>query len=357
MANLILLLAIVLIFAILLMLFRIQRLVSVAKGEHKEKVDGLNNLNANLMWILPLVGTIAAIWYSGEATKYFLPEAASVHGKKTDDLFWFSTGVIILMFLITNTALFYFAYRYRYKKDRKASFFPENNKLEIAWTITPAVILTVLVFYGNKVWWDIMGNPPKDAEVVEIVGQQFAWKTRYPGKDKKLGTYDFRLIDPVNELGINFENKESDDDFVSGKVVIPANRPVLFKIRAKDVLHSVFAPHFRLKMDAVPGMPTQFHFTPTKTTAQMRAELNNPEFNFEIACTEICGKGHYSMRLLVEVLEENEYQKWYASQEPFLKQNPDYVDRGLKWLQKKKNVANKREDSKEDKKTAQAKLD
>jgi len=358
MANLILLLAIVLIFAILLMLFRIQRLVSVAKGEHKEKVDGLNNLNANLMWILPLVGTIAAIWYSGEATKYFLPEAASIHGKKTDDLFWFSTGVIILMFLITNTALFYFAYRYRYKKGRKASFFPENNKLEIAWTITPAVILTVLVFYGNKVWWDIMGDPPKDAEVVEIVGQQFAWKTRYPGKDKKLGTYDFRLIDPVNELGINFENKESDDDFVSGKVVIPANRPVLFKIRAKDVLHSVFAPHFRLKMDAVPGMPTQFHFTPTKTTAQMRAELNNPEFNFEIACTEICGKGHYSMRLLVEVLEENEYQKWYASQEPFLKQNPDYVNRGLKWLQKKKNVANKREeDSKEDKTTAQAKLD
>lgn len=355
MANLILGLAIVLIFAILLMLFRIQRLVSVAKGEHKEKVDGFNNLNANLMWILPLAGAIAAIWYSGEAAKHFLPEAASIHGKQTDNLFWFSHVVIILMFVITNAALFYFAFRYRYKKGNKATFFPENNKLEIAWTITPAIILTLLVFYGNKVWWDIMGTPPKNAEVVEIVGQQFAWKTRYPGKDKKLGNYDFRLIDPVNELGINFENKESSDDFVSGKLVLPANRPVLFKIRAKDVLHSVFAPHFRLKMDAVPGMPTQFHFTPTKTTAQMRSELNNPDFNFEIACTEICGKGHYSMRLLVEVVEEAEYQKWYASQEPFLKQNPDYAGRGLRWLRKKKNLANK--NKKEDKTTAHAKID
>ncbi|WP_299458899.1 cytochrome c oxidase subunit II [uncultured Microscilla sp.] len=353
MANLILGLAIVLIFVILLMLFRIQRLVSVAKGEHKEKVDGFNNLNANLMWIFPLIGVIAAIWYSGEAAKNFLPEASSIHGQQTDSLFWFSTAVILLMFVITNAALFYFAFRYRYKKENKASFFPENHKLEIAWTITPAIILTILVFYGNKVWWDIMGEVPKDAEVVEIVGQQFAWKTRYPGKDKKMGNYDYRLIDATNDLGIDFGHKDANDDFVSGKLVLPVNRPILFKIRAKDVLHSVFAPHFRLKMDAVPGMPTQFHFTPTKTTAQMRSELGNPKFNYEIACTEICGKGHYSMRLLVEVVEEAEYKKWYASQSPFLKDNPEYKGRDLKWLRKKKNFASK----KQEEKTAHAKID
>lgn len=357
MANLILGLAIVLIFVILLMLFRIQRLVSVAKGEHKEKVDGFNNLNANLMWFLPLAGVIAAIWYSGEAAKNFLPEASSIHGKQTDDLFWFSTAVILLMFVITNGALFYFAFRYRYKKENKASFFPDNHKLEIAWTITPAIILTILVFYGNKVWWNIMAEPSEDIrkteEVVEIVGQQFAWKVRYPGIDRKMGNYDFRLIDATNELGIDFGHKNSEDDFVSGKLVLPVNHPILFKIRAKDVLHSVYAPHFRLKMDAVPGMPTQFRFTPTKTTTQMRSELGNPKFNYEIACAEICGKGHYSMRLLVEVVEKDVYQKWYASQSPFLKDNPEYKGRDMRWLRKKKNFANK----KHEEKTAHAKID
>jgi cytochrome c oxidase subunit 2 len=108
---------------------------------------------------------------------------------------------------------------------------------------------------------------------------------------------------------------------------IPKGKEVHLKIRAKDVLHSVFLPHFRVKMDAVPGMYTNFKFIPTKSTADMRNETGNPNFNYEMACTEICGKGHFSMRFLVVVDEPEDFEKWKAAQEPWLKQNPDYLSK------------------------------
>ncbi|NJM26796.1 MAG: hypothetical protein HC859_16305, partial [Bacteroidia bacterium] len=113
------------------------------------------------------------------------------------------------------------------------------------------------------------------------------------------------------------------DDFKSLELHLPKGKEILLKIRAKDVLHSVFLPHFRVKMDAVPGMPTQFKFIATKSTEDMRAETGNPNFNYELACTEICGRGHFSMRMVVVVEEEAAYEKWKASQEAWLKQNPD----------------------------------
>jgi len=141
-----------------------------------------------------------------------------------------------------------------------------------------------------------------------------------------LGKYDFRLIDAVNEFGLNLrDDKNTYDDFKSGTLYLPKGREVLLKIRAKDVLHSVFLPHFRVKMDAVPGMVTQFKFTPTKSTEDMRSETGNPNFNYELACTEICGKGHFSMRFPVVVMEAAEFDKWMASQDSWLKQNPDYM--------------------------------
>jgi cytochrome c oxidase subunit 2 len=100
---------------------------------------------------------------------------------------------------------------------------------------------------------------------------------------------------------------------------------VLLKIRAKDVLHSVYLPHFRVKMDAVPGMTTQFKFKATKTTQEMRDELGNPAFNYELACAEICGQGHFSMRMEVVVDDEETFEKWKKGQEAWLKQNPDYL--------------------------------
>ena len=339
-------LAAILILSILFLLFRIQSLVTIVKGSH-QKVGMSNKVNGALMLIVPIILLALTVWYSPIAAESFLPEASSEHGLVTDRLFWTSITVVSIMFLITNAGLFWFAYKYQYKEGRQASFFHDNTRLEVFWTIVPAVIMALLVFFGWKAWSDIMVEPPKEAIKVEIMGKQFAWQVRYPGKDKEFGNHDFRLIDDVagNEFGIDFEDKNSEDDFIARELYIPKGKPVLFKIRARDVLHSVFAPHFRVKMDAVPGMPTQFHFVPTKTTEEMRTELNNPEFNYELACTEICGRGHFAMKFIIVVVEPNEYNKWVAEQTPFLESNPQFKGKGLSDL-RKKNLAKKKAEEK-----------
>ena len=182
-------------------------------------------------------------------------------------------------------------------------------------------MLTVLVASGLKVWSDITSKPPEDAEVIEVFGQQFAWVPRYTGADNRLGNFDYRKISNDNKLGVDFADESALDDFIPREIHLPKGKTVHFKIRARDVLHSVYAPHFRLKMDAVPGMPTSFHFVPTKTTAEMRIETGNPEFNYELACAEVCGKGHFAMRLLIVVDEPADYEKWKAEQTSLIAQN------------------------------------
>jgi cytochrome c oxidase subunit 2 len=318
------------------MVYRIQTLVSVVKGSDRKIASGSNKVNA-ILFLVFLVGSGALMfWYSvKEFDNYQLP-VASEHGVITDELFWITMAVTGVVFLITHVLLFVFPYKYQYKEGRKAAFYPENHKLELIWTAVPGVVMAGLVISGWMAWSDITAPAPEKAHVVEIMGYQFAWDVRYPGKDNVLGDYDYRLINASNSHGVDFTDKNSIDDFPSPKVVIPKGEPVLFKIRARDVLHSVFAPHMRLKMDAVPGMPTRFWFVPTKTTAEMRAELNDPEFEYEIACTEICGRGHFSMKKIIEVVEPAEYQKWLAEQKSFLQQNPSLAE-GLKT--EKKEIA------------------
>jgi cytochrome c oxidase subunit 2 len=136
------------------------------------------------------------------------------------------------------------------------------------------------------------------------------------------------MIDASNEFGLDLSDKNTFDDFKSLELHLPKGKEIQLKIRAKDVLHSVFLPHFRLKMDAVPGMHTTFKFVATKSTADMREETGNPNFNYEMACTEICGRGHFSMKFPVFVHDTVEdYEKWMASQEAWLKQNPEYLQR------------------------------
>lgn len=317
---------VILVIAILLTIFRIQTLVSVAKSsEKKTKAPSGNNTNALLFLLFLVVSFIAMFWYSiKEFDNYQLP-IASEHGVVTDQLFWVTMAITGVVFLITHVLLFWFSYRYKFQESKRAYFFPHNDRLEVIWTIVPALVLTVLVISGWQAWSDITSKAPDDAEEVEIMGYQFAWRVRYPGMDNNLGNYDFRLIDAENEFGMDFSDKASFDDFTPRDMVLPKGKPVLLRIRARDVLHSVFAPHFRLKMDAVPGMPTQFWFVPTKTTEEMRVETGNPDFTYEIACTEICGRGHFSMRLQVVVLEPEEYEKWKSEQQPWLANKPDYL--------------------------------
>ncbi|HEY0654769.1 MAG TPA: cytochrome c oxidase subunit II transmembrane domain-containing protein [Chryseosolibacter sp.] len=328
--SLIIGLGIVLILVILYMIFRVGNLVSIAKGEKNDRSDSSNSLNAALFIVFMVVSLGVFFWYSYAYFEDYTLPIASVHGAHTDSLFWITMGVTVIAFTIISIVMFIFIYQYRYDPNRKAKFYPDNHYLELAWTIIPAIVLAVLIFTGLRAWNDITSPASKEAEVIEVMGQQFAWVIRYPGvKDNTLGGYNYKNITAVNEFGLDLTDKNTFDDVKSLELHIPKGKEVLLKIRAKDVLHSVFLPHFRVKMDAVPGMTTQFKFVATKTTQEMRDELGNQNFNYELACTEICGRGHFSMRMPVVVHEVEEFEAWKKGQTPWLKQtldnDPDYI--------------------------------
>jgi cytochrome c oxidase subunit 2 len=320
-------LGVVLVLAILYMIFRIGNLVEVVKPKTGEEEDVSNGLHGYIFMFF-LIGSLALFfWYSyAHIDKYELP-VASVHGVITDNLFWITMAITVFAFVLISIVMFWFTFKYRYNRNRRAEFLPDNHYLELTWTIIPAIVLTLLIFKGLGAWNDITNPASKEAEIIEVIGQQFAWTARYPGvKDNELGSFDFKLIDASNEFGLDLTDKNSFDDFKSLELHLPPNKEILLKIRAKDVLHSVFLPHFRVKMDAVPGMQTHFKFTVTKSTSEMRTETGNANFNYEMACTEICGKGHFSMKFPVFVHDTQEdYDKWKASQESWLKQNPEYM--------------------------------
>jgi len=340
MTLLIVALAIVFIVLTVLVISKTQTLLKGVKGETEQNgdvVDSANNINAIglfIFWILSVIGVFWSFFY---AKKDFLmafgdiPSASSVHGKETDYWFWFGMAVVTASFLIVNSVLFYFPLKYRYNKNRKAHFYPHNNTLEIVWTLIPAVIMAGLVFTGLRVWNKVMSDAPKDAEIIEIMGKQFGWQVRYGGVENgKLGNYNYKLIDDAagNEFGLDFTDENSFDDFTnSSELHIPKGKPVLLKIRARDVLHSVFIPHMRVKMDAVPGMPTKFWFIADKSTADMKAELGNPDFKYEIACTEVCGRSHFAMKLILVVDEPADYEKWKKEQKSLLATKPEFLEK------------------------------
>jgi len=318
-------LGIVLVVLVLGLMYKVTTMLAVVTNKKEGPESRSNDINGILMLVF-LIVFFGAGWYSAYA--YFdeinIP-VASEHGVITDYMFWVTMVITGIAFVVTHILLFYYAFKYRYKKEAKATFYPDNHKVELIWTIIPAIVLTILVLYGLKVWTDITSKAPAESEVIEIMGMQFAWKTRYPGADNELGNYDYRKIDAANMFGMDMTDKNSFDDFTPRELHVPKGKPVLFKIRARDVLHSVYIPAFRLKMDAVPGMPTKFWFVPTKSTAEMRAETGNPDFNYELACAEICGNGHFTMRLIVVVDEPADYEKWKKEQKTWLSNNPEYM--------------------------------
>lgn len=284
-----------------------------------------NAVNGALFMMFLIVGLIAAMVSSGAyADQMILTfNAASEHGVEIDRMFWNTMYVSLFVTILTNVLLFYFSWRYRGREGKKAYFYPHNNTLELIWTAVPAVVLTILVFDGVGVWHDIMGRelPKDDPKVMEyeVTGQQFAWTVRYPGADMDFGDVGVRYIDMAssNTLGFNFEDKRGHDDFIAQEIHVPVGYTVNMRIRSQDVLHSATLAHFRVKMDAVPGMPTNFMFKPTITTKEMREKTNNPEFNYEMSCQQICGGGHWNMRRVVVVEEYDEWKVWAEKQRPF----------------------------------------
>lgn len=319
---------IILLLVILLVLFRIGKMVGIVKGKDQQSVGTSNKVNGALMMVFMIVMFGLFFWYSIVYFEDYTLPLASEHGAATDDMFWMTMWVTGFIFVLTSVLLFYFSWRYQHKEDSEAKFYPDNTRLEVMWTIVPAIVLAGLVFTGLRTWNDITSEASEDAEVVEIMGYQFGWGLRYPGvKDNELGDYNYQLIDASNQWGMDLTDENSYDDFTPTEMHIPKGKEILFKIRAKDVLHSVFAPHFRLKMDAVPGMPTHFKFVANKTTKEMQEELGDPDFEYFITCTEVCGRGHFSMKIRLVVDEPAEYEEWKASQTTWLKLYPEYLDR------------------------------
>ncbi|MEX1119134.1 MAG: cytochrome c oxidase subunit II [Terrimicrobiaceae bacterium] len=232
---------------------------------------------------------------------YWAPENVTVGGKKIDVLlniiFWLTFAV----FVATQTVYIYYLIKYRRRPGVKAHYSHGNNFLEIIWTSIPTVIFLVLAIVSNRVWFEIHSDPPADALKVNISSYQYGWDMRYAGADGQLGRIDVKQIGMENKFGLGKDDATAADDFTAMELVIPANRPVHIYLNARDVIHSFYVPQFRLYQDAVPG----------RTITWVWFEVIRPG-NFELACSQLCGVGHYNMKAPIRVLPPEEFDKWYA---------------------------------------------
>jgi cytochrome c oxidase subunit 2 len=304
-------------FLIVFQIAKANEYVSVLKGE-KKTFEQNNRINGFMMIIFLVLGLIGVYWCNEMFRGRILGEAASDHGQKIDSMLYITLAITGVVFVLTQILLFWFAFKYQYSEKRKAYYYPHNNKLEVIWTVIPAIFLTVLVGFGLYYWFKITGEAPKDSLQVEITGKQFEWIARYPGKDKVFGKKYFRNIDDQNNnrLGLIWTDKAAQDDIVVGgaEIYIVKGKPVHIIINSRDVVHDVGLAPFRMKMDAVPGTPTSMWFTPLYTSEEMKQKTGNPDFEYEISCDQMCGKGHFSMKGVIHVVTQSEFILWMAKQ-------------------------------------------
>ena len=347
---------VILIFSVLILIsiaiWQVTKIFELSQGKKvytQVADDSDNNWNGKLMFgfLFFIYGiTIFSFLSYGDV---LLPDAASEHGSEYDNLMWISFAIIFVVQTVTQALLHYFSYKYRGEKGKKALFYADNDRLEAIWTIIPVFVLAGLILYGLYTWTDIMTVEENDeALVVELYAQQFNWKARYAGEDGVLGDANVRFLqdfDGRNLVGIDATDPNGFDDVVVQELHLPVGREVIFKMRSQDVLHSAYMPFFRAQMNCVPGMITEFAFTPNKTTEEMRQDpdvvakvkkinkirsqkskelitkgdtaLDPYEFDFLLLCNKICGASHYNMQMKIIVESPEEYAKWMADQQTF----------------------------------------
>ena len=338
--------------------------------------DAENSYQGKMMFVFMLGYFAFFAWLYVEYVPLLLPESASEHGVLLDQLLGFNFLIITIVFVVTHVFLFYFAYKYTFSKDRKAYFYTHSNKLELLWTTVPAVFLAVIIVYGLSAWIDITDEAPENSLTIELYPKQFDWTARYSGMDSTLGASNYNMISTFNPLGVitngsvaqmqaelkadivyyqeelekapkggikdeeltesiakrkrqlervaSFEGLSAaslvsgdDDILVKSEFYVPRGKSVEFIFRSRDVIHSAYMPHFRSQMNCVPGMTTTMNFIPTITTEEMRAKTNNPEFEYMLLCNKICGAAHYNMKMVIKVVEQEEYNKWISEQKTF----------------------------------------
>jgi cytochrome c oxidase subunit II len=296
--------------------------VSIMRGEEKSRKQN-NRVNGFMLLMFLIMGLLGVYFCNKQLGGRILTfgSSASDHGKNIDTMLEITIIITGIVFVITQFCLFWFSYKYQESDKRKPYYYPHNNKLEVIWTVIPAIVLTVMVGFGLYYWFKITGEAPKNAMEVEITGKQFEWMYRYPGKDKILGKKFYKLINNAkdNPLGQVWDDNANHDDIVvtgGDPLHLIVNKPVRLVINAQDVIHDVGLAHFRMKMDAVPGTPTTIWFTPIKTTKQEREERDDPEFIYDLSCDQMCGRGHFGMRGTIIVETQEEFDRWMASKKP-----------------------------------------
>jgi cytochrome c oxidase subunit 2 len=339
MTILLVIISIILIAVIIVQIGKVTELAAKIRGEEEMQYEVNRSQGGYMILFLVvfLIGCIvSAVYFKNYMLGYGPHLPASEHGSILDKMFnvtLFFTGIV---FVITHILLFYFSWKYSAKKGKKAQFISHDNKLEIIWTAIPAVVMTFLVVGGLDAWNEVMADVSDDDKYLEIeaTGFQFGWNLRYPGADGLIGEKNYKMISSENPLGQNWKDEKNLDDFLATELVLPVGQKVRVRITAQDVLHNFYLPHFRVKMDAIPGMPTYFVFTPSKTTEEYRQELkkyaeyNVPDpadpskmlwetFEYELACAELCGRGHYSMKRPVKIVSQEEYDTWLATQSSY----------------------------------------
>ncbi|MFL2526132.1 MAG: c-type cytochrome [Candidatus Azotimanducaceae bacterium] len=256
-----------------------------------------------VMIVLLVVGSLAFHFLS---PWYLTPLASNwdMIDLTLDITFW----VCGIVFVAINLFMAYCVWKYRYREDARAEYEPENKKLEVWLTAITAIGVTVMLAPGLVVWADFV-TPPDDADEIEVASQQWHWTFRLPGEDGEFGAVESRYVSVDNPFGMERDDPKGQDDVLiySPTIHIPKDRPVRMWLRAKDVLHNFAVAQFRVKMDMVPGLVSYLWFTPTKAG------------NYEILCEELCGVGHHTMRGMVIVDEQEDYDEWLAQQ-------PTYAD-------------------------------
>jgi len=258
-----------------------------------------------VIWLITLISTYFFI-----AKTWWLPVGASAAAAGIDHHFTVSFILMGTVFVAAQLALGYLVWSYRDRGSApgKASYSHGNTKLEIVWTVLTTILFVGMNLASSSIWASERFRQAEDNAVhVEVTGMQFQWYFRYPGPDGKFGVTKPELEDASAggdaALGLDPKDPASKDDVVAGVMVVPVNREIEVILRAHDVIHSFFIPAMRFKQDAVPGLAIHMHFTPIQTG------------EFEIACAELCGLGHYKMHGILKVVSQEEFDKWLAARE------------------------------------------
>jgi cytochrome c oxidase subunit 2 len=257
-----------------------------------------------IIWLITLIST-----YFFVAKTWWLPVGASAAAAGIDHHFATTYLLMGVVFVAAQFTLGYFSWRYRDgDSSSPARYFHGNNTLEMVWTVLTFILFIGLNMMSSSIWASERFRPAEPGAVqVEVTGMQFAWYFRYPGPDGKFSTTKPELIDASAggeaAIGLDTSDAASKDDVVTGTMYVPVNREVEVILRAQDVIHSFFVPAMRFKQDAVPGLAIHMHFTPISIG------------DYEIACAELCGLGHYKMHGMLKVVSQEEFDKWLAARE------------------------------------------